>query len=266
LVRDSRREAAAQQALAALMESVKEVKSEDLDSTECLGLLKQLTKDALERLPSLEAGSCDRRLGLELGRVLRASLAAASAASRDFAFDASEPFRRAAAKVKRRTPYMSEWGDGSLAHTPEEARNFWLQRKAGETPGMDDVTMTTASHNSPGDLLFVVERLTDPRRCPWTRTHTAKALLRFLLDEIEEVSQEVAVLSAAGAGGAGQLAHFGALASELGDLLFNALMAIYLAARDYGLDAAALMLEAAGESPGSMARSARCPAVASKKL
>lgn len=67
------------------------------------------------------------------------------------------------------------------------------------------------------ELLEIISRLRGPDGCPWDREQTLADLGRYLREEAEEVEQAIA---------AGEP---GAVAEELGDLLFNVLHAVRIA-------------------------------------
>ena len=70
------------------------------------------------------------------------------------------------------------------------------------------------------ELIACVARL--GRDCPWTAEQTAPSMLRFLREECAEAEEALGDASASPE----------AIASELGDILFNALLAIEVHARD----------------------------------
>eukprot|EP00927_Polykrikos_kofoidii_P078147 TRINITY_DN75004_c0_g1_i1.p1 TRINITY_DN75004_c0_g1~~TRINITY_DN75004_c0_g1_i1.p1 ORF type:complete len:364 (-),score=47.56 TRINITY_DN75004_c0_g1_i1:111-1172(-) len=233
----------------------------------------------------------------ELGRVLSLSLFAVEKVANTHGFDPSRAYRSAVFKVRGRTPYMPEWGDGSIASNATDAAAMWKARKSlMKTRACVDDGVAISSEDDPectmmesaaktrdtsrrclewsdvsarNELIFTVERLTAPDGCPWTSTHSAEALLRYLHDECEEAAHELQQLTVhddsvstwrmsavAGNdlegprgiivaslrstnGSSQQFARVRAalvdnLVSELGDVLFNVFMAVYLSARDTG--------------------------------
>ena len=86
-------------------------------------------------------------------------------------------------------------------------------------------------------LLGVVEHLCQPgesglrSRCPWTASESCRRILPWLMSEVDEVDEALDWVELAKSSGEEDraAAH---LTSELGDLLFDALMAVRLAQRD----------------------------------
>lgn len=205
--------------------------------TESLRAVEELARECSATSPSsIEAA---------LGATLLAVLAAVSMAARSHGFDPEKAFDAAASKVQRRTPYMPEWGDGSAATSAVDAKSLWQQRKA-QAAGHElepNATLTPggAAHHR---LLFVVARLTEApsgssarSRCPWTAGQTTASMLGFLQEECGEAQCEVEamdnLLQSGGATQAELSAGRRALISELGDVLFNILMAVAIAVRDH---------------------------------
>ena len=89
------------------------------------------------------------------------------------------------------------------------------------------------------DLLAVVEHLCQPSessdlrsQCPWTASETCRRFLPWLISEVAEVEEALDRLESATSGGEEEDAAAAHLTSELGDVLFDALMAVRLAQRD----------------------------------
>ena len=57
---------------------------------------------------------------------------------REYNFGINDAWDTAAKKVERRTPYMKEWGDGSIAKNSEEAEALWQEVKRKEKEGFYD--------------------------------------------------------------------------------------------------------------------------------
>ena len=99
----------------------------------------------------------------------------------------------------------------------------------------------------PTQLKELVSRIAQlDRECPWTKEQTPTSILSYLLEELTEV--EVALDTGA---------PRSELASELGDLLFNTLLAIQLCSRDRltGVDGEPISLESvAGASLAKLRR------------
>lgn len=57
---------------------------------------------------------------------------------REYNFGINDAWDTAAKKVERRTPYMKDWGDGSIAKNSEEAEKLWQEVKRKEKEGYYD--------------------------------------------------------------------------------------------------------------------------------
>uniref|UniRef100_A0A7S4MV23 Uncharacterized protein n=1 Tax=Odontella aurita TaxID=265563 RepID=A0A7S4MV23_9STRA len=57
---------------------------------------------------------------------------------REFGLGKFDAWEAASAKVERRTPYMKEWGDGSIAETPQDATKLWEAAKMEEKRQIKD--------------------------------------------------------------------------------------------------------------------------------
>ena len=76
-----------------------------------------------------------RELESEVGDVLFDALMLNAVCSREYCFNMETCFDVACEKVERRTPYMSLWGNGSIAKSSREAELLWQEAKRKETPG-----------------------------------------------------------------------------------------------------------------------------------
>jgi len=186
-----------------------------------------------------QRASVQAALVVELGDVLYTVLVAVSKASQEYSVEPAAAYESAVVKIRGRTPYMPEWGDGSVAQTSAEAAAIWQARKAQEKA----VTTVSGCACPPEEsgrhsLWFTVERLNAPDGCAWTRSNSADMLLNCCKDECEEALQEIACLLGSSSEPSRRSANHvrGALVSELGDVLFCALMAVFLAAREQSLE------------------------------
>ncbi|KAK3285107.1 hypothetical protein CYMTET_7273 [Cymbomonas tetramitiformis] len=220
----------------------KEKSSEDYIRFVCEESQEALQEIAV--LAELDTGAEDpalrRALESELGDVLYVALVAIAKAAQKFGFDPLEPYHSAVLKIRGRTPYMSEWGDGSLVNSLSEAHEIWKSRKAEQkaTSSVEGLPPTfPPSRSSQQDLVFTVLRLTAAEGgCPWTASQTTENLLRFLCSECHESLHEFERLSKTDENSEMRCEVLQLLISELGDVLFDVLMAIFLASRDYGLE------------------------------
>lgn len=208
--------------------------------------------EASEVLSTLSAASASSKsdsslvdLKSELGDVLYTVFVAVSKAARHYQFEPADACKKAVEKVRWRTPYMQQWGDGSChVTTADEAKTVWKARKAST---MISATPGTAPHSTAAtdqaqqiagmvsaceDLAFTVKCLVslEPGGCPWTRSMSAGAMLNFCKDECRETMQELEELNA----GADKANSPQALITELGDVLFCIFMAVALSSRDFG--------------------------------
>ncbi|CAE7356121.1 MRL1, partial [Symbiodinium sp. CCMP2456] len=160
------------------------------------------------------------------------------AASEKWGFPLEAPYLKAAQKVRRRTPYMPGWGDGSAAKTCGEAQSLWKKAKAMEKqmkPG--EVTVPASSMDAAGgsvSLIWVVHELVT--LCPWTSSMDAGSLMKFIQDECTETLAEITALHAGNLGARSSEDVIADLVAELGDVQFTLLLALFISGRDFGLD------------------------------
>jgi len=68
-------------------------------------------------------------------------------------------------KIERRTPYISEWGDGkSVAHTAEEAQDIWQKVKKEENHNTQNVTVKH-HHSTDCKIQGLQQRLSFEKPC-----------------------------------------------------------------------------------------------------
>mmetsp|Transcript_37647 Transcript_37647/g.45416 ORF Transcript_37647/g.45416 Transcript_37647/m.45416 type:complete len:395 (-) Transcript_37647:320-1504(-) len=194
-----------------------------------------------------------RSLTSELGDVLYVALVVVSKAGHAFGLEPYHAYKSAVEKIRGRTPYMTEWGDGSEALTLERAQALWLERKQLQKETETHRTLYLLSTQATpakaaaarSDLVYTVSRLV-AGGCPWTESINASQMLQFLKEECVEAMEELDTLCNCSDDDIEDdqencRSHEEvrrALVSELGDVLFDALMAIFLAARDHSFDPA----------------------------
>jgi len=164
---------------------------------------------------------------------------------RRYGFTMDDALLAAVTKVQWRTPYMWQWGDRPQASSVAEAMEHWSTRKRAKnseeamafTPNKGFGGQATCPADT---LVLTVACLTDGRGCPWARTKTPEEMIGFIHEEVSETKEELAQLE----GGDSTEKVRLALVSELGDILFSVLMAIFLSARDFRVDVEAIFQEA----------------------
>eukprot|EP00930_Biecheleria_cincta_P083411 TRINITY_DN72993_c0_g1_i1.p1 TRINITY_DN72993_c0_g1~~TRINITY_DN72993_c0_g1_i1.p1 ORF type:complete len:293 (+),score=67.39 TRINITY_DN72993_c0_g1_i1:36-881(+) len=181
-----------------------------------------------------------------LGLILQEATLAAALAASHWNFSLDDAFKRASEKVRGRTPYMPAWGDGSAAQSLEQAQAHWKAAKAREKAGhgVDQISWknTPCQRKLSGKLLlvWVVHELTSTGRCPWTDTMQAAELLKYFQEECTEAEEEMRILRDGAARKQSDLKP-AALLSELGDIFFSFLMALFIIRRDFQLEPARII-------------------------
>eukprot|EP00959_Pyramimonas_sp_CCMP1952_P241791 5053546-Pyramimonas_sp.AAC.1 len=196
------------------------------------------------------AGNDVATIAFELGGMLSMALLSLRQVSQSYGLSPSEIYEGAVEKIRGRTPYMPEWGDGSRAETCAEAEEYWQVRKKEQKAKLasemqqSEQKVGATERDEREKLVFTVERLV--ATCPWTATMGPNVLLLFMKEEIEEALAEIDAISkvddATEIGDGAQLRQ--ALASELGDVMFVCFMVIYTAARDYKFEPSQVYISA----------------------
>jgi NTP pyrophosphatase (non-canonical NTP hydrolase) len=214
------------------------------------------SEEALVEIVEYDVGEVEYDAGplvSELGDVLYVALVTVAKASKTYGFDPQEVYDSAVEKIRGRTPYMAEWGDGeSFAETCEQAEALWQARKkaqkAQNAAGFSTklIHAGTSERDAREKLVFTVAKLVS--LCPWTARMNVKTMLRFLKDECQEALDEIHALSSLSEAGnavrtpqdadANEAVLRQALVSELGDVMFDTFMAVFIAARHYGFEPA----------------------------
>ncbi|CAE7592130.1 unnamed protein product, partial [Symbiodinium pilosum] len=167
-------------------------------------------------------------------KVIRGCLETCLLASKTWDFPVDAPYLKAAQKVRRRTPYMPTWGNGSAAKTCEEAKAHWKQAKAKEKEmKLSEASIAAAWMDDVGgklSLLWVVHDLV--ALCPWTSSMDAGSLMKYMQEECEETTAEMAALRTRAFGGRSWTQVVADLVAELGDVQFTLLLSLYIIARD----------------------------------
>ena len=106
-----------------------------------LSMVKWLQSECEEVMEAIEDASSPNAsqeaieaLTSEMGDVLFDALMLHLVVTRDFQIPYLKPWETAALKVESRTPYMSVWGDGSVANNAKEAEELWYAAKLREKP------------------------------------------------------------------------------------------------------------------------------------
>merc|ERR1712232_576808 len=168
----------------------------------CFENLRTASDQALQEV-RLASGVTDVNSGtliFLLGEVLYTSLFVLARAAICYGFDPADAYRSAVIKVRGRTPYMKEWGDGSVATTAEAAEAIWKSRKKEEKMRVINLEKDAAEiacvSNPRDELVFTIGRLVAAGGCPWTFVQKAEDLLCFLQGECVEAIDEIDALAA----------------------------------------------------------------------
>ncbi|CAE7945080.1 unnamed protein product [Symbiodinium sp. KB8] len=226
--------AAAKAAAAALDQLLADLReSRRSDASACVETLLQeaamAAAGAVKALERQKDGAALEELLLQVTR---------HASSEKWGFPLEAPYLKAAQKVRRRTPYMPGWGDGSAAKTCGEAQSLWKKVKAMEKQMKPwEVTIPASSMDAAGgsvSLIWVVLELV--ALCPWTSSMDAGSLMKFIQDECTETLAEITALRAGNLGARSPEDVIADLVAELGDVQFTLLLSLFISGRDFGLD------------------------------
>jgi len=217
----------------------------DASAAESLSALRRVTDAALLSMSNARQNGSQIE---ESRRLMQAALAALCASSLSSIARTSKMHdislrgacQSAVKKVQWRTPYMQPWGDAKPAADLEEAMAHWAARKKDKTSRTamsfrPEESFHGYATSSSDAMLCTIATLTLPGQdgCPWTRTRTPEEMIGYIKEEIGETIDEVRIL---GVADTIQGATTDALVSELGDVLFSVVMAVFLAARDFHVD------------------------------
>jgi hypothetical protein len=78
--------------------------------------------------------------------------------TREYNFGRDNAWQMAAEKVENRTPYMTEWGDGSFAKTADDATAIWMAVKKAEKAGKDNNVDSEVKASLNGDRAHHLDR------------------------------------------------------------------------------------------------------------